>query len=106
MRMEQLIAKARDPLNDEARERWDDASLLGFAVDGLVTIRSTRPDLFIGNWSVSFSGLQTTDECPLNDHYALAVADYVTGRANLRDEDDADGGRAEAFLKLALARIS
>lgn len=106
MRMDQLIAKARDPLNDAARERWSDPDLLGFAVDGLMTVRAGRPDLFIGNWSPDFAALTLVSTFPLNDHYALAVADYVSGRANLRDEQDADAGRAEAFLKLALARIS
>jgi len=43
---QQLIAKARITLNDEAGERYLDAEMFGYALDGLREAAIIRPDLF------------------------------------------------------------
>lgn len=104
--MQDVIDRGRDPLNDRLKKRWDDPSLLRYAVDGLLTVRQIRPDLFIGQFDLDLTALQVGDDFPLPDPFAPAVADYVAGRAHLRDDEVASPGRADAFLKMALARLS
>lgn len=103
--MQKVVDKGREPLNDDFKRRWSDPTLLDYAIDALLTLRSLRPDLFIGNMSYDISALRVTDTFPVHDDFVPAVADYISGRAHMKDDDGASPGRVDTFLKLALARI-
>ena len=63
--MQDVIDRGRDPLNDRLKKRWDDPSLLRYAVDGLLTVRQIRPDLFIGQFDLDLTALGLDDDFPL-----------------------------------------
>jgi len=102
--LQQVVTLGRDPLNDADKIRYTDADLLSFAVGGLITLRDKRPDLFFGNWTVDFTALTLSSAFPLADPYALAVAEYVTARAEMRDDEFVVSQRATLFMQLFTER--
>jgi hypothetical protein len=92
---------ARLPLNDTDKARYSDADLLSYANHGILTLAKRRPDLFIGNFSALPDGQKAlTDSFPLAPGYVQTLADYVTGRAEMADDEFANSGRAAAFAQL------
>ena len=100
MLISDVITLARDPLNDAAGDRYTDAQLLQFCRQGLSEARRLRPDLFIGNLSTNLGALVASDALPVPDEFSQAIADFITGRAELRDDEHANSGRAVAVAKL------
>lgn len=100
MLISDVITLARDPLNDAAGDRYTDAQLLAFCRQALNEARRLRPDLFIGKFSVNLSALVATDALPIPDEFAQAIADFIAGRAELRDDEHVNSGRAVALAKL------
>jgi len=100
--MQQLVDRARIPLNDADKDRYTDADLLGYAVDGLLIAVYKRPDLLIGNWTASstYTALVLGDSFPLPDRYMPVLADYVTARAELVDDEHVDSQRATTLMSL------
>lgn len=102
--LQQVVDLGRDPLNDADKIRYTDANLLSFATGALITLRDKRPDLFIGNWAVDFTTLALGSTFPLPDPYAMAVAEYVTARAEMRDDEFVVSQRATLFMQLFTER--
>lgn len=102
-----LVDRARLPLNDSAKTRYTDAELLSYAVDAFLMLRRYRPDLHIGDWTIdAWSGLalgSTFPNCP--DEYLPIIADYVTARAEFKDDEHVVAERAQAFYSLASSGI-
>lgn len=101
--VQQVLDLARLPLNDTLKVRYTDTVLLSFYNAGLLHLYEIRPDLLIGNYGVAIapavaSGLSAA--FPLSDRFALSLGDYIGGRAEMRDEDAASSGRAQALMKL------
>jgi hypothetical protein len=98
-----LVDRARVPLNDSAKVRYTDAELLGYAVDAFLLLRRYRPDLFIGNWTLeTWSTLTLGSTFPrAPDEYLPIIADYVTARAEFKDDEHVVAERAQAFYALA-----
>jgi hypothetical protein len=98
--MQHLVDRARIPLNDAAKTRYSDVTLLAYGVDGLVFATAKRPDLLIGNWSSpsTYSALAVGSTFPLPDRYFPLVADYVTARAELIDDEHVDNARFQTLL--------
>ena len=96
-----IVDLARIPLNDEDKTRYPDDVLLSFAGHGLLQVLKHRPDLFIGRFR-TLPGPQAVagDAFPLPPEYAHLVADYVTARAEMTDDEHAVSGRAAAFMQL------
>ncbi len=96
-----IVDLARIPLNDEDKTRYPDDVLLSFAGHGLLQMLKYRPDLFIGRFRTS-PGAQAlpTDAFPLPPEYAQLLADYVTARAEMADDEHAVSGRAAVFMQL------
>lgn len=100
-----LVDRARLPLNDAAKTRYPDSELLSYAVDAFLLIRRYRPDLHLGDWIIEdWSLIDLTSEfsnCP--DEYMPIVADYVTARAEFKDDEHVVAERAQAFFSLFTA---
>jgi hypothetical protein len=96
-----VIDLARIPLNDADKARYSDADLLSYANHGLLTLLKRRPDLFVGSYSSLPDGEKAlTDSFPLPVQYVQTIADYVTGRAEMSDDEHVNSGRAAAFAQL------
>ncbi len=96
-----VVDRARQPLKDAEKLRWPDAVLLGFANDGVLLLRQRRPDLFFG----SYAALPGTEQglnspIPVGDEFLPPLADYVTARALVGDDEDSMQQQASSFFAL------
>ena len=98
--MQNIVDRARVPLNDAAKTRHSDARLLQFANDAIYTLRNKRPDLFFGSFAALPEELVIGVNFPLAAEYAPPVQDYVTARAEANGAEADTEGRAMAFFKL------
>ena len=99
--MQAVVDKARIPLNDSAKDRWVDADLLGYANDAIRVLRKGRPDLFFGQYLTLPGDKVLGDTLPVDDEHFVAVCDYVTARAETRNDEFALRQRATLFFQLA-----
>ena len=97
---QQACDRARIPLNDSAKDRYPDADLLAYANDAILLLRQKRPDLFFGGWTIPPTEYGLGDALPVDDTFFPAVCDYMTGRAEFRDDEDAMQQRAQSFMQL------
>lgn len=101
-----VVDLARVPLNDEDKARYSDSTLLLFVNHAILTLVNRRPDLFIGQFSSLPDGeADIADAFPLPAPFAMTLADYVTARAEMMDDEHANSGRAAAFMQLLNAEI-
>lgn len=109
--MQEIIDKARKPLNDKNKDRFSDNDatlfndLLGYANDGILLLRNKRPDLFIGSFSALPEKLAIGATFPLPAEYVPAVVDYVVARAETHDDEHVISERAALFFQLANGQI-
>jgi hypothetical protein len=87
-------------LQDTARTRYLLNELQAFMLDAVIEARSIRPDLFIGRLEedLSLTPVAETDPFPLPSQFFPAVSYYISGRAELRDDEFAADGRAMTLL--------
>lgn len=96
-----VIDRARLPLNDSDKTRWPDSTLLGYANDAVLLLRRFRPDLFFGQYaSLPGSEQALGANIPVGDEFFPPLADYVTARALFGEDEDAVQAQAAAFFKL------
>lgn len=98
-----VVDRARKPLNDSDKDRYTDAELLEYAVDAYLMLRRHRPDLFITQWSAlpDYSTRALGSTFPgAGDEYLPAIASYVTARAEMKDDEAIVQERAQLFYKL------
>lgn len=96
-----IVDLARIPLNDNDKTRYSDQQLLMFANHGMLAIAKRRPDMFIGQWDAMPNGeALISDAFQLEPGYLQVVADYVTARAEMTDDENANSGRATMFVNL------
>lgn len=99
--LQTVCDRARRPLNDDAKTRWDDeADLLLYAIGGLQTLRNRRADLFRGHLSDVLEVLELTDPLPIPADYAEALAQYVTAMAHFGEDEAAIRSAAPLFYSL------
>lgn len=103
--MQQIVDLGRIPLNDTKKTRYSDANLLSFANAAVMRVYEIRPDLLFGTAYVIASSLVSTGAFPLPDRFAQTVADYIGGRAELKDEDASTQARAQVLLNLFAAEL-
>jgi hypothetical protein len=109
--MNEIVDKARKPLNDVDKDRFSDNDatlfndLLGYANDAILLLRNKRPDLFIGSFAALPEKLAIGDTFPLPAEYVPAVVDYVVARAELHDDEHVLSERATVFFQLANGQI-
>lgn len=96
-----VIDLARMPLNDDDKARYSDIALLIYANHGILQILKRRPDLFIGQFDNLPAGNAALDDAfPLAPWYVQTLADYITARAEMTDDEHVNSGRAAAFVQL------
>jgi len=98
--LQEVIDLARIDLNDPVKIRWPDATLLKYANDALQLARTFRADLFVGNLTSALSDLALSGTFPLPLAYRRPVADYIIGRASLKDDENAQMDRAPGYLQM------
>lgn len=104
--VQQVINRARVPLNDAAKTRYSDAEMAVYANDAYYMLRRYRSDIFLGLWSALPDVLGLSDEFPaVNIMYLPSIADYVTARAEFKDDEAVIAQRAQAMLAMAIAGV-
>lgn len=97
-----LADRARVPLNDSAKDRYTDAELLIYGVDAYLLLKRWRPDLFLSNWTLTdWTTLALGSAFPVaGDEYMPVIADYISARAEFKDDENVLAERAQAFYEL------
>lgn len=103
--LQDIIDDARVLLNDKNDEamgfipRYTESQLLRYAKQAIMEARRIRPDLFIENLSDTFTDLTLTSAFPMPEEYEIVVVDFVVGRAEFRDDEFTNDGRAAALMQ-------
>lgn len=106
MLVSELLSRARLPLNDSAKTRYPDADLLLYVQEGVRLIRRLRPDTFVSSLTTDpGAGLTTASTLPIAFEHYQSLADYVSARAQDRD-DELTGEKAAQWLALAVGGVS
>ena len=99
--LQTVIDLAREPLNDElsddADPRYTDEQLLVHVIHGLLLAYRNRYDLFMGGVTVPTTAMTAGSTFPLPDEFLQVFADYVTARAESRDDEFVISERAAQF---------
>ena len=103
--MQNVVNHGREPLNDDDIERHTDAHLLGYANDAINVLKLQRPDLFFGQYSALPGVKVLGDVFPLDDTIYPAVCDYVTARAETKNDESVLTERAALFFGLFKGQI-
>jgi len=103
--MQQVVDKARQPLNDEDKERYADTELLGYANDATLLLRNKRPDLFFGMYASAITAKTIDEAFSLDDTLVPAVCDYVTARAESKNDESVLSERAAIYFALFKGQV-
>lgn len=96
-----VVDLARIPLNDADKARYPDTVMMSYANHGMLQVLKRRPDLFIGQFgSLPTGEAAPSDPFPLPAGYVQTLADYITGRAEMADDEHVNAGRAAVFMQL------
>jgi hypothetical protein len=101
-----VLDLARIPLNDAKKARYSDTTLLSYFNSALWRAYELRPDLLIGTGYTTYTALAVGGTFPLPDRFAQTVADYIGGRAELKDEDASSQARAVELMQLFTAVLT
>lgn len=105
MTLQEIVDLAREPLNDEDKDRYTDAQLLVHTIHGLLTAYRNRYDLFMGGATVPSTSMTLASTFPLAPEFAQVIADYVTARAESRDDEHVNNGRMAGFATVFSATV-
>lgn len=92
-----LIHDSQVILQDEQGIRYATNDLMRYANDGVQIAFRLRPDFKLGNYTVGSVTYVATDEVPLPEAYQMLISDYVVYRAELRDDEYSQDGRAASL---------
>lgn len=101
MTYQELLNRARVPMNDAAKVRYTDAEGLEYAKEAVRLLRRQRPDAFLGSLSddpAAAAVLGTT--LPVSFEHWQALADYVSARWQDKD-DELTGEKAAQWMQMA-----
>lgn len=100
--VQSVMDLARLDLNDSAKTRNPDSSLIQFANDGIAKTLAIRPDLNYGNYNGTYADLTTASAFPLPLEYRPAIANYIVLRCETADDPFAVEQRAIQGLQMYL----
>lgn len=108
MKWQAILDLARETLNDEDKVRYPDADALRHGNDAIREAYAIRPDLKLGTFGTPYVDATdaATDDFPLPDTYRRAVADYIIGRLETRDDEYVNNGRAAMALQLFQGQLA
>ena len=98
--LQQVLDRARKPLNDASKVRYPDADLLEYANDAIKELRRRRPDLFFGQYATLPADKLVGENLPVDDEFMPAVCDYVRARAEMKDDEASMQQKAATFYGL------
>jgi hypothetical protein len=98
--MQNVVDRARKPLNDADKERFTDVDLLSDANAAISILKLKRPDLFFGIYDALPNDKTLGDIFPMDNTIFPAVCDYVTARAETRNDESILEQRATLFFSL------
>lgn len=109
--VDKYVEFARELLQDEVDSpyRYSDASLVRALSLAMPEAKKARPDLFI---SITTTQTFTTADIAAqtvvvwNEMYRLALAYFMVGMMQLRDDEEVQDQRAAAFLSMATAKLT
>lgn len=105
--LQDVCDRARIPLNDASKVRYPDAQLLGYANAGVRRIYEIRPDLRpLGSWGTDPADLTLVSTFPLENRLLQTLADYVSARAEMKDDDNVNSARAQAIAQMFVAELT
>lgn len=84
---------------DVDKIRYSDSQLLEYANDGVKEAFRIRPDFRLGTYTSSLQTYLATDTVPIPEQYQMLLKHYVVFRAEMRDDEYVDEGRAAFFLQ-------
>lgn len=96
--MQDVVDRARIPLNDATKVRYTDATLLAFLNAGVSRTYAIRPDLKFGGYATAYTDLALSGVFPFPLRYVQTLADYVVFRAETGDDEHVVSARAAMFL--------
>jgi hypothetical protein len=99
----ELVEHARGILQDATgAPRYSDDDLCRYATEALVEMRRMRPDIFlVYGLETPIAPLTTAnfaDSLPVADAFFTALVNFVVGRAELREDEYTNDGRAAGLL--------
>ena len=95
-----VIDDVRVTLNDADGTRYTTPQLLGFANDGVQEGFRLRPDFLLGQYTATATTYVAGDTVPFPARYQMLLKYYVCYRAELRDDEYSQDGRAASLLGL------
>jgi hypothetical protein len=105
-----VLEQSRILLQDEVEPyRYKDAQLLDFFNSSLYELKRLRPDAWLGQYNTDLKLYTISDlntEIPFGSIYFQPVVMYVTGYAELRDDEFAIDGRSATLLTAFARQIS
>lgn len=96
--IQSVVDSARVVLQDADKVRYTDAQLLEYANDGISVGFKYRPDFRLGNYTVALGTYALTDQVPFPANYQHLLKHYIVARAEIRDDEYSQDGRAAALL--------
>ncbi|OGT02160.1 MAG: hypothetical protein A2143_00760 [Gallionellales bacterium RBG_16_57_15] len=98
--VQNVLDKARIPLNDADKARASDTTLLSFFNDAVLLLRNKRPDIFMGQFLSLPENLAVGEVFPLPSEFVPPVADYITARVESGNDEAVLTERATMFFNL------
>jgi hypothetical protein len=97
--VQDYVREARTLLQDTVPTyRYADAELLSALNMGILTARKLRPDLFLNVTTLPYFTAVDTTSFAMDVQYRMPFVYFIVGHAQLRDEEDTQDNRANAFL--------
>jgi hypothetical protein len=109
--IDDAIEQAREVIQDtHVPYRHSDAKLVSYLNDALLDVRRLRPDLFIGALTTdpvlyTTADLGISTAFPIDGTYFTTVADYLSLRVGLGDDEFVADGRAAALHQMFITRL-
>lgn len=101
-----LITQAYVLLQDEARERYSEASVYQALNEGLLESARLRPDFFRGVSTPQYSPADLNAEVSYPEGYRPALVGYVASRVQLRDDEAGNEARVNGLYTSFVAKLT